>query len=64
MPKTKMGRPPKPKGEAKNEILTLRLTSPEKKAVERAAKQLRLPVSEWARLSVLEAALGTEDKSH
>lgn len=49
MPKAKIGRPPKPKGEAKSEVLTLRLTATERKAAEAAAKKASLAVSEWAR---------------
>ena len=49
----KMGRPPKPRGEAKVETLTLRLTIAERKAAEHAAKKEGLPVSEWARIRLL-----------
>jgi hypothetical protein len=47
--KKRMGRPLKPKGEAKAEVLTLRLTPAERKAAEAAAKRAGLPISEWAR---------------
>jgi hypothetical protein len=49
----KMGRPPKPKGEARGEILTLRLTAAERKAAEALARRERLAVSEWARRVLL-----------
>jgi len=52
----KPGRPPKPKGEAKAAVLTLRLTDAERKAVEKAARRAALPVSEWSRLAIVAAA--------
>ena len=57
MPK-KMGRPRMPKGEAKAEVLTLRLTKEERRAADAAAKRDRLPVSEWARRAIVAAASG------
>lgn len=56
MAEKKLGRPPKPKGEAKAEVLTLRLTKDERKAVEIAAKRAGLPVSEWARRAIVAAS--------
>ncbi len=52
----KMGRPPKPKGEARGEVLTLRLTPAERKAAEVAAKREGLPLSEWARAAIVAAS--------
>ena len=52
----RMGRPPKPKGEAKEETLTLRVTKAERQAVEAAAARADLPVSEWARRAIVEAS--------
>ena len=51
----KLGRPPKPKGEAKAEVLTLRLTTAERRGAERAAASAGIPVSEWARALISEA---------
>jgi len=51
-----MGRPPKPKGEARGEVLTLRLTPAERKAAEVAAKREGLPLSEWARAAIVAAS--------
>lgn len=52
----KMGRPPKPKGEVKHEVLTLRLTTAERKAADVAAKKAGLAVSEWARFVIVQAS--------
>jgi len=52
----KMGRPRKPKGEAKEETLTLRVTKAERRAAEAAAARSELPVSEWARRAIIEAS--------
>ncbi len=52
----KIGRPPKPKGEAKDEVLTLRLTTDERKRSELAAKSAGVPLSEWARAAIVFAA--------
>jgi hypothetical protein len=51
----KMGRPPKPKGQAKAEVLTMRLTSAERSAAERAAEAAGVPISEWGRAALLAA---------
>lgn len=53
--KKRMGRPPKPKGEAKAGVLTLRLTLDERKAAEAAARRAGLAVSEWARTALIAA---------
>lgn len=56
-PKTrKAGRPPLPKGNAKNETLRVRVTPNELKAIESAAKGKKQSASEWIR-STLNAAL-------
>ena len=56
-PKTrKAGRPPLPKGNAKNETLRVRVTPDELRAIEAAAKGKKQSASEWIR-STLNAAL-------
>lgn len=52
----KMGRPKKPRGEAKAEVLTLRLTKDERKAADAAAGRAGLPISEWARRAIVAAS--------
>jgi uncharacterized protein (DUF1778 family) len=52
----KAGRPPLPKGNAKNETLRVRVTPDELKAIEAAAKSKNQSASEWIR-STLNAAL-------
>ncbi len=52
----KAGRPPMPKGQAKDETLRIRVTPDELRAIEAAAKGKKQSVSEWIR-STLNAAL-------
>jgi uncharacterized protein (DUF1778 family) len=52
----KAGRPPLPKGNAKNETLRVRVTPDELKAIEAAAKGKKQSASEWIR-STFNAAL-------
>ena len=52
----KAGRPPLPKGNARNETLRVRVTPDELKAIEAAAKGKKQSASEWIR-STLNAAL-------
>jgi uncharacterized protein (DUF1778 family) len=52
----KAGRPPLPKGDAKDEFLRIRVTPEERKAIESAAKSKKQSASEWIR-STLHAAL-------
>jgi uncharacterized protein (DUF1778 family) len=52
----KAGRPPLPKGNAKNETLRVRVTPDELKTIEAAAKSKRQSASEWIRRT-LNAAL-------
>ena len=52
----KAGRPPLPKGDAKDEFLRIRVTPDERKAIETAAKSKKQSASEWIR-STLNAAL-------
>jgi predicted HicB family RNase H-like nuclease len=52
----KAGRPPLPKGNAKNETLRVRVTPVELKAIESAARAEKQSASEWIR-STLNAAL-------
>ena len=59
MPKQKAkkaGRPPLPKGDAKNETLRIRVTPNELRAIESAAKGKKQSVSDWIR-STLNAAI-------
>jgi hypothetical protein len=59
MPKQKVrkaGRPPLPKGNAKDEFLRVRVTPDERKAIEAAAKGKKKSASEWIR-STLSAAV-------
>jgi hypothetical protein len=50
--KTKRGRPKLPKGEARSEIVQVRLTKAEKAAVAEKAKSAGFDISEWIRLSI------------
>jgi predicted HicB family RNase H-like nuclease len=52
----KAGRPPLPRGNAKNETLRVRVTPSELKAIESAAKGKKQSASAWIR-SALNAAL-------
>ena len=53
------GRPKLPRGEARPEVLQIRLSPAEKKALQRAAKASGGPISGWARAVLLrEAGLG------
>jgi hypothetical protein len=52
----KAGRPPLPKGNAKNATLRVRVTPDELKAIEAASKAQKQSASEWIR-STLNAAL-------
>jgi predicted HicB family RNase H-like nuclease len=59
MPKPKArkaGRPPMPKGDAKNETLRIRVTPNELQAIESAARGKKQSLSEWIR-STLNAAI-------
>jgi predicted HicB family RNase H-like nuclease len=52
----KAGRPPLPKGHAKNGTLRVRVTPEELRAIEASAKAKKQTVSEWIR-STLNAAI-------
>lgn len=54
--KTKAGRPPLPKGQAKAGTLRVRVTPEELERIEEKAKQGKQTVSEWIR-STLNAAI-------
>jgi predicted HicB family RNase H-like nuclease len=54
--KAKAGRPPLPKGDAKDETLRIRVTSNELRAIESAARGKKQSVSGWIR-STLNAAV-------
>ena len=49
------GRPKKPPGEVRTEMLTLRLTKDEMKACRKAAAKEKRELSEWAREKILGA---------
>lgn len=54
--KPRIGRPPLPRGQAKNVVLSLRLTSEELERIERAARRAGRTPSDWARDDILRAA--------
>lgn len=54
--KPRMGRPPKPKGEARGSLLSLRLTPVERAAIDLAAELAGQSASEWARILLIAAA--------
>jgi len=56
MSKAKMGRPKMPKGEARDSVVTVRLTKAERRAAEAAAKKLGLAFSEWTRRTIVDSA--------
>jgi hypothetical protein len=49
-PKRSKGRPKKPEGTAKTELVTLRLTPAEKKRLLEAAEKAGIPVSDYIKL--------------
>jgi uncharacterized protein (DUF1778 family) len=53
----KMGRPKLPKGEAKSELIRARVTPSEYKSFENAAKSAGKDISEWARKTLIDAAI-------
>ena len=64
--KPKLGRPPVPKKLAKGALLSVRFSDAERKAIERAAENEGLKLSEWARRTLLaraEVARGRTDCS-
>ena len=50
------GRPKKPEGEARANVLRVRLTGPERAALDQAAKGKGLQTSTWARMALLAIA--------
>lgn len=56
--KPKLGRPRVPKKLAKGSLLSVRFSEDERKTLERAAEREGLRMSEWARRTLLGAALG------
>jgi len=48
----RLGRPPKPVGETKAAVLTLRLTAEERKKAELGAQQKGVSLSAWSRLKI------------
>ena len=57
------GRPPKPKGERRSNVLRILLTAAERRALDKAAKGRALETSTWARMVLLAAAPGGAEKS-
>jgi hypothetical protein len=51
--KKKLGRPPLPKGEARTELLQVRLTKGEHKSITEQAKTKGVELSEWVRTAIL-----------
>lgn len=56
MKKSRMGRPPKPKGEARPERFQIRLNPDERKTLDAAAKLAGADTSTWAREALLKLA--------
>ena len=54
--KPRMGRPPLSKGEAKEAVLSVRLSTEERMAIEQAAERAGRSPSEWARDALVRAA--------
>ena len=54
--KARVGRPPLPRGQAKDAVLSLRLTPEELARVEHAANRAGQTASDWARADILRAA--------
>ena len=50
------GRPPLPKGEERDVVLTIRLRPADRKKLEKAAQKAKQPVSVWARTALLDLA--------
>jgi hypothetical protein len=57
MKKPRMGRPALPEGEARDIVFTLRLTEAERDALVSAAKRAGKPPTQWARESIVAAAV-------
>jgi hypothetical protein len=51
-----MARPKKPKGESRENVLRIRLTGAERKAMDAAAITKTLDTSTWARMELLQIA--------
>lgn len=47
--KTKLGRPPLPKGQVKGKIVPMRLNDDDLRSFSKAAKASKKPLSEWMR---------------
>ena len=59
MPKvTKRGRPPLPKSKVRARTLQIRLTSAERRSLERVAAVQGLSLADWARETLKSAAVG------
>jgi uncharacterized protein (DUF1778 family) len=56
--KKRRGRPELPVNKAKAELLSIRFSPTEKKALKRASKGVGSNLSQWARETLLSAALG------
>ena len=55
MTRARMGRPPLPKGEAREDVFTLRLNDEERRKLEVTARRAGKPVTQWAREVLLAA---------
>lgn len=55
-PKPRMGRPPKPEGEARTTMFTIRVNAAEREAIAMAATTTGKRDTEWARDVLLERA--------
>jgi hypothetical protein len=56
-PKPRMGRPPLPKGKARDIVFTVRMSPAERDEIVQAAKRDGVPATQWARGALLRAAL-------
>jgi len=56
-PKSKMGRPTVAKDKAKSSLLSVRFSEAERAALEAAAEQEGLTLSQWARRALLDKAV-------
>ena len=63
MKKPKIGRPPTPKKLAKSSLLSVRFSTEERRALERAAEQKEMRLSDWARQALLLAVSADSPRS-
>lgn len=53
--KARMGRPPLPEGKVR-QVFAVRVSPAERTSIEKAAERAGLSISEWARITLMEAA--------